>query len=82
MGIYVGTIVTRYSEEYGSKDCETVEEGSKPCIGEIVAIEDIPEHSDNPAITVQWLRSCSYHCNKLNVDMRYLLDQLWEIGHI
>lgn len=80
MGIYIDTVVTRYSKEYGSKDCETVEEGSKRCIGVIVAIEDLPDFRDDPAITVQWLRSCAYHCNALNEDMRYLLSQLWEIG--
>lgn len=77
MGIYVGTIVTRYDSHEKNKTCELLE---RPCIGLITEIVAYDPEPDNPTIVVQWLHSCTYHCNALNKDMHYLNDDLWEIG--
>lgn len=79
MGISVGTIVTRYDPYDKTISCEP---GEMACIGHIVAIESEDLYPDNPAVVVKWWHSCSYHCNVLNWDMRYTLDQMWEIGQI
>jgi hypothetical protein len=79
MGISVGSIVTRYDPNDAEISCETDE---MPCIGHIVTIESEDLYPDNPAVVVKWWHSCSYHANRLNVDMRYTLDQTWEIGQI
>ena len=79
MPISVGTIVTRHDPYTKDFPCESEE---MPCVGHIETIESEDLYPDNPAVVVQWWTSCSYHANKLNVDMRYTLDQMWEIGQI
>lgn len=79
MGVRVGTIVTRYDPHYQNLGCES---GEMVCVGHIVSIESEDIYPDNPAVVVKWWHSCSYHANRLNVDMRYTLDQTWEIGQI
>lgn len=85
MGVSVGTIVTRYDPWEGVIACEPddLDDLDKmACIGHIVSIESEDQYPDNPAVVVKWWHSCTYHANKLNVDMRYTLDQTWEIGQI
>jgi hypothetical protein len=79
MGLRVGTLVTRYDSFEKDKTCQADE---RPCIGVIQAIEPYEPEPDNPTIVVQWVHSCSYHYNALNVDMRFITDDLWEIGQL
>jgi len=51
-------------------------------VGRIVEIEANLHNPDNPVIEVKWLEWCDYHDLGTKSPLRFLLDELWEIGQI
>lgn len=77
MSISVGTIVTRYHPNFYERTCD-----NGTCVGKVVAIEDLPDSPENPAIMVKWWETCKFHNYARFTTYRFLLDETWEIGQI